>query len=128
MFRTALAASLAAVVAIPTLAAPASASARSYCEQRAHDRRVGGMILGAVAGGLLGNAVTHGGGRTGGTLIGAAGGAVIGNQIARTSCDRSHAYYRRHYRNGYAYNSGYAYNGPYADQRYYEPPPPPARW
>ena len=75
MTRTLLAAGLAAALAIPSLAAPVSASARTYCEQRAHDRRVGGTILGAVAGGLLGNDVSHGGGRTGGTLIGAGAGA-----------------------------------------------------
>jgi hypothetical protein len=87
-------AGLAAVLAVPTFAAPFDAQARSYCEQRAHDRRVGGTIVGAVAGGLLGNALSHGGGRTGGTLLGAGAGAVIGNNLARTSCDRPRAYYR----------------------------------
>ena len=94
MRRTALIAGLAAAIALPSLAIPQAASARSYCEQRAHDRRVGGTVIGAVAGGLLGNALSHGGGKTGGTIIGAGVGAVAGNNLARTSCDRPRAYYR----------------------------------
>lgn len=124
MNRTALVAGLAAAIAIPSLAAPLSADARSYCEQRAHDRKVGGTIIGAVAGGLLGNALSHGGGRTGGTLIGAGAGAVVGNNLARTSCDRGHAYYRHsRAREGYAANDSRYYT---PDYRYAQPAPP--RW
>ncbi|MDB5436239.1 MAG: putative outer rane lipoprotein SlyB precursor [Phenylobacterium sp.] len=94
MRRILMIAGLAAAVAAPTLL-PSAASAQGYCEQRAHDRRVTGTLLGAVGGGLLGNAVSSGGGRTGGTLIGAGLGAVVGNNLARTSCDRPRAYYRR---------------------------------
>jgi uncharacterized protein YcfJ len=96
MTRTALVLGLGAAMAIPTLAAPISAQARTACEQRAHDRRVGGTVLGAVAGGLLGNALSHGGGRTGGAILGAGAGAVVGNQLSRTSCDHPHAYSRTH--------------------------------
>ena len=42
-----------------------------------------GTVVGAVAGGLLGNALSHGGGKTGGTIIGAGAGAVAGHQIAK---------------------------------------------
>jgi uncharacterized protein YcfJ len=42
-----------------------------------------GTVVGAVTGGLLGNALSHGGGRTGGTIIGAGVGAVAGHQIAK---------------------------------------------
>lgn len=42
-----------------------------------------GTVVGAVAGGLLGNALSHGGGKTGGTLIGAGAGAVAGHQFAK---------------------------------------------
>ena len=42
-----------------------------------------GTVVGAVAGGLAGNALSHGGGKTGGTLIGAGLGAVAGHQIAK---------------------------------------------
>jgi uncharacterized protein YcfJ len=119
MPRTALVAGLVAALAIPSLAAPVSASARTYCEQRAHDRRVGGTILGAVAGGLLGNAVAHGGGKTGGTLLGAGAGAVIGNNLARTSCDRPHAYYRRGHGTAYAANDRFAPSRSHYESRAY---------
>jgi uncharacterized protein YcfJ len=99
MRRILMIAGLAAAVAAPSLA-PTQASARSGCEYRAHERRVTGTLLGAVGGGLLGNAISHHG--SGGTLIGAGVGAVVGNNLARTSCDR-HAYYRpRHRGRGYA--------------------------
>lgn len=104
MRRTVLVAGLAAAMAIPSLAAPVSANARSYCDQRAHDRRVGGTLLGAVGGGLLGNALSRGGGRVGGTLIGAGVGAVVGNNLARTSCDHPRAYYRSRTHHRYAEN------------------------
>src|SRR5258706_11955447 len=104
MPRTALVVGLVAALAIPSLAAPISAQAATYCEQRSHDRKVGGTILGAVAGGLIGNAVSRGGGKTGGTLLGAGAGAAIGNNMARINCDRPHAYYRSRTHHRYAPN------------------------
>ena len=89
---------------IAALAAPAfapSAAQASTCEERAHNHKVVGTVLGAVAGGFLGNAVARGGGRTGGTIIGAGAGAVVGNNLARTHCYH-HAYNRRTTREGYA--------------------------
>lgn len=65
------------------LAAPSLAQARTYCDQRAHDRKVTGTVLGAVGGALIGNAVSH----RNGAVIGGLGGAVVGNQLARTKCD-----------------------------------------
>src|SRR5438105_1361598 len=118
MTRTALVAGLAAAIAIPSLAAPVSADARTACEQRAHDRKVGGTIVGAVAGGLLGNALSHGGGRTGGTIIGAGVGAVAGNNLARINCDRPHAYYRHRTHYGYASSARYAPREAYAGNDY----------
>lgn len=41
-----------------------------------------GSVLGAVAGGLLGNQIGHGSGRAAATILGAVGGAVVGNRIA----------------------------------------------
>ena len=68
---------------IAATAIPAAASAATRCQQHQADNRAAGTVIGAIAGGLLGNAVSHGGGRTGGTVIGAVGGAVVGNQLAR---------------------------------------------
>jgi uncharacterized protein YcfJ len=75
-----------AVAAAP-LAADAKARPHRHlvCKQHsaAHNNR--GTVIGAVAGGLLGNAVSSGGGKTGGTLLGAGAGAVAGHQIAKHS-------------------------------------------
>ena len=76
---------VAAVVTAPTLA-----SARSACDQRAHDRKVTGTVLGAVGGALIVNAVGDGKG----AVIGGIGGAVVGNQLARTKCDTGRSYTR----------------------------------
>lgn len=70
--------------------APTLASARSACDQRAHDRKVTGTVLGAVGGALIGNAVGDGKG----AIIGGVGGAVVGNQLARTKCDTGRTYTR----------------------------------
>lgn len=51
---------------------------RYYC--RRSDGTTG-LIVGGVAGGLLGNALAPGGSKTLGTLLGAAGGAAIGTAV-----------------------------------------------
>jgi Glycine zipper 2TM domain len=53
---------------------------RYYC--RRSDGTTG-LILGAIAGGALGNIIAPGDSRTLGTLLGAGGGAVIGRSIGR---------------------------------------------
>jgi len=114
-------AGLAAAVAAPSLA-PVTARAQTACEHRAHDRKVAGTVLGAIGGGLLGNAVSHHG--SGGTLIGAGVGAVVGNNLARTSCDRGYsrrAYYRGRARYGTYGSNGYRYAG--ANACHYETRP-----
>lgn len=126
MRRTILVAGLVAAVA-----APSFASARTACEQRSHDRKVAGTLIGAGVGALVGNAVSHDGG---GALIGGIGGAVVGNQVARVNCDSRRAYYRsrtryshryanRHYENSYYNNANYAGPAPachYENRPYYD--------
>jgi hypothetical protein len=55
----------------------------AYYRCRANQRHSAntGTVLGAVVGGLGGNALSHG--RVGGTLVGAGVGAVAGHEIAR---------------------------------------------
>jgi uncharacterized protein YcfJ len=83
-----------AVLAGSTLAvatAPMVASAQEHHRHRvqvcrdvsSRGARNTGTVVGAVAGGLLGNALAHGGGKTGGTIIGAGTGAVVGHQYAK---------------------------------------------
>jgi hypothetical protein len=80
-----------------------------------HGRRVAGTVIGAVAGGLIGNGLTHGGGRPIGTLLGAGAGAYAGHEIAGSGCHNYYrrAYYgRRHYYSRRAYYDRYAANNP----------------
>lgn len=86
MRRTLMIAGLAAAMAVP-----AAADARTYCDQRSHDRKVTGTVLGAVGGALIGNAISH----RNGAVIGGIGGAVVGNQLARTKCGGYASYHRR---------------------------------
>ena len=46
---------------------------------------VPGAILGAVAGGLIGNQVGSGNGRAAATVLGGAAGAAVGSQVGRTT-------------------------------------------
>lgn len=52
-----------------------------YRGYRCHDKGVGGALIGAVAGGLLGSQVAGRGDRTSGAIIGGAIGAVAGHVI-----------------------------------------------
>ena len=75
---------LAIVGAMAVLAAPALSHAATRCRQANQNNEVAGTVVGAIAGGLIGNAVS-GHNRGAGTAIGAVGGAVIGNRIAAGS-------------------------------------------
>ena len=107
---------LIAGVAIAIAAAPATTEAA--CPQRA-----AGTVVGAVAGGLLGNAIAGHGSHTEGTLLGAAAGGFVGNQV--TKCRRyatRSSYSRTRYRTA-SYDRS-AYVGPacrYESRPYYDP-------
>lgn len=72
---------------------------RGYDDRRYDDRRyayrqdyrrrcsdgTGGALIGAIAGGLFGNAVAGRGDRTAGTIIGGLGGALAGRAIDRSN-------------------------------------------
>ena len=49
-------------------------------------RRDTGTAVGAIGGGLVGNAATHG--NTGGTIAGAVIGGLVGNAIGGNDCDQ----------------------------------------
>lgn len=87
---------LAALIAFGATTTTASADA---CSGRSHAT---GSILGAVGGGLIGNAMTHG--NAVGTVGGAVAGGFAGNAIARNiDCDRGR-HYDRHAHRYYWYN------------------------
>jgi outer membrane lipoprotein SlyB len=86
-----------ALAALSVAAAPMVASAQPHRHRvqvcgAGNNAKNTGTVVGAVTGGLLGNAVSHGGGKTGGTIIGAGVGAVAGHQIAKNN-GRSHCHY-----------------------------------
>jgi outer membrane lipoprotein SlyB len=83
------------LVGIPVVA-PTTAAAASYgCYEcgrittieriQGHRSTTGGMIIGGIAGGLLGNQIGGGSGKTLATVAGAAGGAYAGKKIAERS-------------------------------------------
>jgi outer membrane lipoprotein SlyB len=53
------------------------------CHYQRHRAGAIGAVAGAIGGGIIGSAITHG--RAGGTLLGAGAGALTGNAIARNS-------------------------------------------
>lgn len=88
----------AAMVAPTLIATTQEADARRYAyrEWRGNDGRLRcrkpdgttGLVVGAVAGGLLGRAVDTRGDRTLGTVLGGVGGALAGREIERSSSKR----------------------------------------
>lgn len=51
-----------------------------------------GMVIGAVAGGLLGNTVGKGNGRTAATVVGAVAGGAVGNEVGKRNGGPDQAY------------------------------------
>jgi uncharacterized protein YcfJ len=98
--RKTMLALVATSMALPTIALPTAADARhrtyrntAYSNTDCH-RRSGtpGTVVGAVGGGLLGNAIAGG---TAGTLIGAGAGALAGRSIERHNMGPKCHRYRR---------------------------------
>lgn len=85
MRRMLLIGGLAALIAAPSLA-----EARDACQQRNHERKVTGTLLGAAGGALVGSAI----GDSKGAIIGGLGGAAVGHEIGRINCNRPRAEYR----------------------------------
>ena len=83
MKKTLVLTALAALIALPMLAAPSEADASC------RSRKLNGTIIGGVGGALLGGAVTHG---STGPIVGGLGGAVVGHEVGRNGCGRSRAY------------------------------------
>lgn len=106
--------SLSVLGAVATLSAglamAPSAEAQGYrygyrgdCTDRIHGNGTTGLLLGGVAGALVGsNLAAHHGGRAGGAALGGLAGAALGSNIARSSTkDSCRGYYRPNYRSSY---------------------------
>jgi outer membrane lipoprotein SlyB len=92
--KAALAASAITMVTAPVAAEAKPQHRYLVCNTPSAVRRnaTNGTVIGAVGGGLLGNAIGH---NTTGTLIGAGAGAVAGHQIAKSRAQRKcHYVYR----------------------------------
>jgi len=80
-------AALAAIVALPLLAAAGDADAAS-CKTR----KLNGTLLGAAGGAAAGGLLTHG---STGPIVGGLAGAVVGREVGRNGCYEKRTYYRR---------------------------------
>jgi len=80
------------LAAVPVMA---EAKARKVwvCDKNIRTKANNGTLIGAVGGGLLGNAVAGHGSRTEGTLIGAGVGAVAGHSVAKSRARNRHCHY-----------------------------------
>lgn len=85
-----LAAAATSVAAIPADAAPRH---RVLVCKDIRKKTNNGTLIGAIGGGLLGNAVAGHGARTEGTVLGAGVGAVAGHQIAKSRAKKRHCHY-----------------------------------
>ena len=89
--RKTIAIAASALAALSAVALPGVSQARHHyyyrdrCEEDRRHAATTGTIVGALGGALVGNTLSHGGGKTGGTLIGAGVGAVAGHQIAKNN-------------------------------------------
>ena len=94
--KTPLLTTCALALSVASIAAPDLAQARvhhdhyytRHYDNRCHDRRqlhgANGAIIGAIGGGIVGNAMSSGN-RTGGTLLGAGVGALAGHAVGKNS-------------------------------------------
>jgi uncharacterized protein YcfJ len=95
--KTILAKTILAAAAVAAVSAPMAAEARPkhrelVCSNSVRRSANTGTVLGAVGGGLLGNAIGH---NATGTIVGAGAGAVAGHQIAKNRAQRNcHYVYR----------------------------------
>jgi surface antigen len=71
------------------------------CQRQRANNQVGGLIFGAIAGGLFGNAISHRHHRGGATAMGAIMGGALGAGIAGNMDCGDHYYYRRAYYDGF---------------------------
>ena len=93
MMKTKLiAAATLASTALAFTAVPLAVEARArvyVCDKNVKKKANNGTLVGAVAGGVLGNVVAGNGAKTEGTVLGAGVGAVAGHQIAKTKAKKS---------------------------------------
>lgn len=118
---------LTAAVAAAAFAAPALASAQNYdrngvsqqCQQSLNNNRLGGGVIGALAGAALGKQISGRNARSEGQVLGAVIGAVAGSEIGRRriACDDNAYRTQNAPRQGAYQPNGYGYSN-YENQGY----------
>lgn len=99
-----------------------SVAAMPAASQAACQKRTTGTVVGALTGGLLGNAVAGHGARTEGTLLGAAAGGLVGNQITKCGPTHRRAYHSTRTYQRASYEPRYAApTCTYQTRSYYDP-------
>lgn len=98
MRKNIFAAAAMATSALSLAAAPVVAEAQTrqrvlVCDGKVKKKANTGTIVGAVAGGLLGNTVAGNGAKTEGTVLGAGVGAVVGHQVAKKNAKKNNCHY-----------------------------------
>jgi len=88
---------------------------RRECERQRANNQVGGLVFGAIAGGLFGNAVSGRGSRGGGTAVGAIAGGALGLALS-SNLDCSDGYYANR-----AYYDGFHAGIPHTTYRWRNP-------
>ncbi|HEY8615599.1 glycine zipper 2TM domain-containing protein [Phenylobacterium sp.] len=78
--------------ALSLAAVPVTVEAQSkrvlVCDKSVKKKANNGTLVGAVAGGVLGNVVAGNGAKTEGTVLGAGVGAVVGHQVAKKNAKK----------------------------------------
>ncbi|MBX3482054.1 glycine zipper 2TM domain-containing protein [Phenylobacterium sp.] len=80
-------------LSLVAVAPPAEAAKRVLVCKDVKKKANKGTVIGALAGGVLGNQVAGHGARTEGTVIGAGVGAVAGHQIAKSNAKKKRCHY-----------------------------------
>lgn len=89
-----IAAAVFGLTSLSLVAAPMPAEAKRVLVCKDVKKKANqGTVIGAVAGGVLGNQIAGRGSRTEGTLIGAGVGAVAGHEIAKSKAKKKRCYY-----------------------------------
>jgi surface antigen len=114
---------LCAAAALTLIAGSASAQGYYYGDDCHADNAKTGTILGAIAGGVIGNQFGHGGGRAAATIGGVFLGGLAGNQIAGDMPCEDRRYAFRVYSDGFEGPIGqrYEWRNPHGDYGYFMP-------
>ncbi|HWA30835.1 MAG TPA: glycine zipper 2TM domain-containing protein [Rhizomicrobium sp.] len=101
----------ATVIGLAASAGSAAAQGRYYYGEECHEQnRTAGTVLGAIAGGIIGNQFGHGGGKAAATVGGVILGGAIGNKIGGDIDCEDRPYAFRAYNDSFGGPIGHRYD------------------